>query len=294
MAKDCAARPASAMELARMIREAAATATAGHGVQAVGQAADGRQPRKLPRITAQAAVTAALALVLVVSGALMVVRNQSASDGGRFQEIEDLLAAGRVSDAEDAIAARLRTSPDDADLLLLRGHVRAARGDEAVARSAYAAALKARPELASNATLQKNAVEWLRRPNPESTLELWRSIGKVGLPVLRQASGSAERTTRWNAIRLRQQLGDSEPPDLVAAYIQDLESARDCGVLRGAAERLRDARDGRALAPLRAARGKLNLLDNLCAGSALDEAIRAVSATGSAAEPSGVTRKRPE
>src|SRR5262249_18356739 len=158
-----------------------------------------------------------------------------------------LLEAGRPADAEDAITERLRANPEDPELLLLRGHARSARADEPGARAAYAAALKGRPDFADNAALQKNALEWLKRPPPQSTLELWRAIGKAGLPSLRGVSASPDRNLRWNAIRLRQQLADPEAPDLVAAYILDLEPARDCGVLRTTAERLRDAKDARAL-----------------------------------------------
>ena len=269
MSRDRAARPQSAGELAKAIREA--VLASGPTAQSVPHPRSaGRRKLPLLRRRVVALAASAVAGAALLAAALELMQPPSS----RFQEIEALLAEGRPADAEDAIAERLRSFPDDAELMLLRGHARWARNDEPGARASYAAALRARPDLASNQALQKNSLEWLRRPSPESTLELWRAIGKPGLPLLREASKSPERTLRWNAIRLRQQLGDEEAPDLVAAHIQDLEQAKDCGVLRGAAERLRDARDPRALVPLRAARAKLNLIDALCAGPVLDEAIR--------------------
>src|SRR6185295_17078000 len=214
------------------------------------------------------------------AGAISATQLLRSKRPSRYPEIEALLEAGRPADADDAISERLRGSPEDPELLLLRGHARATRSDEPGARAAYLAALKGRPEYADNATMQKNALEWLRRPSPESTLELWRAIGQAGLPSLRSVSANPDRNLRWNAIRLRQQLNDPEAPDLVAAYILDLEPARDCGILRTTAERLRDAKDARALVPLRAARNKLNLIDAICAGPVLDEAIRALEGPG--------------
>ncbi len=276
MAKDVAARPQSAAELARMLREA--TDAFGPTAQSVPRRSTGLR-RKVSRTRRRAVGFAAAAVVgaAVLASALELARPHDAS---RYPEIEALLADGRPADAEDAIAERLKSSPDDAELLLLRGHARSARDDEPGARAAYASALRIHPEYASNPALQKNALEWLHRPSPESSLELWRAIGKPGLPALREASKSSDRFLRWNAIRLRQQLGDEEAPDLVAAYVQDLEQAKDCGVLRGAAERLRDARDLRGLVPLRAARAKLNLIDSICAGPVLDDAIRALEQPG--------------
>jgi protein kinase-like protein len=258
MAKDRAARPQTAAELARLLRDAVGS---------------GRGMISLPRAGRRAmAVTAA---VVVAAAALLsmseLLRRKPVA---RYPEVQALLEAGRPADADDAIAERLRASPDDPELLLLRGHARSARGDEPGARAAYAAALKGRPAFADDALMQKNALEWLKRPSPESTLELWRAIGQAGLQPLRDVSTSPDRNLRWNAIRLRQQIGDPQAPDLVAAYILDLEPARDCGLLRTTAERLRDAKDARALVPLRAARNRLNFIDGLCAGPVLDEAIR--------------------
>jgi len=279
MAKDRAARPQSAAELGRMIRDAVGGVAATRpSVRPAGRSRPWRRvPRRALAIAAQVVVVGA-----VVIAAVVALRSPPGT-GTRFPEIEALLAAGRPADAEDAIDTQLKSSPDDAELMLLKGHARAARGDEGGSRAAYAAAVRARADLGENATLLKNAVEWLRRPLADPTAELWRAIGKAGFPSLREASRSQERTLRWNAIRLRQQLGDPEAPDLVAAYILDLEPARDCGLLRGAAERLRDARDSRALEPLRAARAKLNLIDAICAGPVLDEAIRAVGGGQSSA-----------
>ncbi|HEY8212013.1 MAG TPA: serine/threonine-protein kinase [Myxococcaceae bacterium] len=264
MAKTPAARPATAAELVRRLHDAAGS---------------GRGMISLPRVRRRV-LAAGAALVVAAAGAISAMELLRSKPSSPYPEIEALLEAGRPADAEDAVAERLRANPEDPELLLLRGHARAARSDEPGARAAYAAALKGRPDFADNAALQKNALEWLRRPSPESTLELWRAIGKAGLPSLRGASANPDRNLRWNAIRLRQQLNDPEAPDLVAAYILDLEPARDCGVLRTTAERLRDAKDARALVPLRAARARLNLIDAICAGPLLDEAIRVLEGAG--------------
>jgi len=260
MAKDRAARPQTAAALAQELRDAVGS---------------GRGMISLPRIGRRALAVVAAAVIAVAAG-VSVAELARKKPGGKYPDIEALLEAGRAADADDTIAERLRANPDDPELLLFRGHARAARADEAGARAAYAAALKGRPDFADNALMQKNALEWLKRPSPESALELWRAIGPAGLQSLRDVSASPDRNQRWNAIRLRQQIGDPQAPDLVAAYILDLEPARDCGTLRTTADRLREAKDPRALVPLRAARNKLNFIDAFCAGPALDDAIRAL------------------
>jgi len=264
MAKNRDARPQTAAALAQELRDAVGS---------------GRGMVSLPRIGRRALAVGAAVVVAAAAG-VSVAELLWKKPGSKYPEVAALLEAGRPADAEDAIAERLRSNPDDPELLLFRGHARAARADEAGARAAYAAALKGRPDFAENALMQKNALEWLKRPSPESALELWRAIGQAGLPALREVSASPDRNLRWNAIRLRQQIGDPQAPDLVAAYILDLEPARDCGMLRTTAERLRDAKDARALVPLRAARNKLNLIDAICAGPVLDEAIRALEGPG--------------
>lgn len=296
MAKSRDARQPSSAELAREIREVsgsvsgALTAPVSAGPAAVAPAAvpTPAVPRTVstPRWIRRAGGAAVLAAVL--AGGTWLLIDKLGPARSAHPDIQRLLEAGELEAAAALIDQRLEEASaeaaTDADLQLLTGHLRSARGDEPGAREAYRAALAIRPELAEDATLQRNALEWLRHPFAEPAMELWQeAIGTRGLPALRAASSDPERPLRKSALQLREALGDPEKPDLVAAALLDLKPATDCPVLRGAAERLAAAGDPRGLEPLREARQRLNIIDAICAGPVIDDAIRTLE--GGASKP---------
>jgi predicted Zn-dependent protease len=232
-----------------------------------------RVPR-VPRRTLVAGGAVALALVTALSIGSML----RGSGAGKYPELVEMLDAGKFNEARTEIDRRLKATPEDAALLLLRGHALAAIDEVQAARDSYQQAIRLDPELAEDSRMHTTALAWLERPSPE-TMTFWReSIGKAGLKTLRDATeNGAERSTRWNAIKLRQELRDSKEPDLVSVAIKDLAAGSDCGALRNAAEIIAKAKDKRGLEPLQDARGKLNLIDQICAGPLIDSAIRTLT-----------------
>ena len=100
-------------------------------------------------------------------------------------------------------------------------------------------------------------------------------LGQRAVEPLLRAAGSRRYWLRWNSIKLLDRLGRRDDIDMGRAYLLDLQYAGSCSTRKRAARRLGEMKYRPALEALRRAR-KRGLLENLCMGDTLDEAIQAI------------------
>jgi serine/threonine protein kinase len=264
MAKSPGARFPGAKELAEAVR-----AASGGGATL---ASPVRRAPWVPTLRqARIAGGALVALVLLFG----VIRLASTP---HYPDVDKALASSDFQAALDRIEVLEREHPSEPHLGLLRGHALAGMHERFKARAAYTEALKTAPGLASDPTLLTNAASWLDEDSDDA-VAFWRdAIGSAGLPTLRKATASESHQTRANAVRLREALKDPEPVDYLAVATADVLKPDSCTTRASAAKRLQALGDKRAIPALREAKKDMGLLDRICIGSAVDDALRALGA----------------
>ncbi len=198
-----------------------------------------------------AALVAAHPLVSSLCGLAIVAAAIAAvawawQDDRAAAEARELLAANRAAEARSVVDGALKHSPDDRDLLLLRGralHRIPGRAGDAI--EAYAAARLGGP-------LDETAVEDLvadlgrERSLADKATRVLREEAQAALPAVLAAAERSPGVQRLRALTLARDLGAEERVNRVEAY-GGLLADPDCDVRRAAALRLGELGDPAAL-----------------------------------------------
>ncbi len=209
----------------------------------------------------------ALVLISLVFGWMATSRPLSscidAIDNAQFSKAQLLLDSDpdRMSPLGKAIQARI----------WLRQSQQVAKGTKFLED-----AIAAQPALLADDEVIEDLVLSLNRRRAKSTIEFIASkVGSRALEPALKATMDKRYWLRWNAIEVLKKIGEVDKIDLAGVYILDLEHAQRCSVRKKAAQRLAELKDKRALEPLEAARRR-NFFENICMGSTLENAIKAI------------------
>ncbi|RLB59337.1 MAG: hypothetical protein DRI34_02180 [Deltaproteobacteria bacterium] len=222
----------------------------------------GRVPRRLWLVAA--AVVLGLSLLAVLW------------PGGPFEQVDRALAAGRPRRALELMERhRLRRTPagraHEAHVLLAQPRPRAAEAGRLLRQ-----AVGQRPGLLLEPEVIDDLVASLDCSDAAATAGfIEERLGQRAVEPLLRAAGSRRYWLRWNSIKLLDRLGRRDDIDMGRAYLLDLQYAGSCSTRKRAARRLGEMKYRPALEALRRAR-KRGLLENLCMGDTLDEAIQAI------------------
>jgi serine/threonine-protein kinase len=217
------------------------------GVEGVARAAVGRvRAGWLPWVVA-------LVVVLCLAVAVALFSRRPEEQRTDVKEVRALLAAGQLAEARGAADRGLQRRPQDAELLLLRGHaLHELPGRASDAVESYAAA-RARGSVL-DARAFDNLVEDLGRDRSlaDRAAKVIRESGEHAVPAVLQAAVKQTSAYRLRALALARDLGAEDRIDRVAAYAALLGDG-DCEIRRAAARRLGEIGDPAALPALRKA-----------------------------------------
>jgi HEAT repeat protein len=186
------------------------------------------------------ALTVVALLATVSVGAALVLRTP-------FARAYRALADGKPRQALELLAEEV-TSPD---VLLLRAralHALSRHDDE---MASFVELTRLFPARMARTEPLAHVIEHLGGPASGRAQEVLAQLGKPAVDALAKAAVEKSARRRWAALEVLRGLGEERRADLVASYIADLD-LRECAVVKGAARRLGDLGDPRAVAPLRA------------------------------------------
>jgi class 3 adenylate cyclase len=195
---------------------------------------------------------------------------------GPFDEVVDALEDGNKNKA-----LKLIENHDDVGTPLgktWQAHVLLAypKPDASRAGRLLIAAVESDETLLNEGRVVEDLISSLDRSGAQAVMDfIADNLGKTAVPKLVEASRHRRYWLRWNSIRLLKRIGALEQVDQGFAYIQDLRYAGSCSTRKAAARKLAELKDRRALEYLHLAQKK-SFLDNLCMGSTLEDAIRAI------------------
>lgn len=193
-------------------------------------------------------------------------------------EVEQLLAANRVAEADAKVQQRLADKPDDADALLASGHVAYARGNRQNGIKAYEKALAADPSLRTDPRLVKNLVEGLTQVGKPAQDVLTAYPSGVSMDALVERSRQPGYWGRRRANEVLAQTGEGDRIDEEATALADLKEAPDCNQRLAAVKKIREHKTRAALPQLKelADSGFLNSFKNGCLQKEAAETIKAL------------------
>ncbi len=226
---------------------------------------------RLPRRQV-ASVVATIAAV----GLLFVVARGSC--GSIRDDAEQLLAAGRVAEAEAKAQQRLVDDPTDAEGLLVSGHVAFARGSRQTGIKAYERALAADGSLRDNPRLVKNLVDALASVGKPAQDVLVAYPSGASADALGERSRQAGYWGRRRANEVLEQTGETDRIDEEQTALADLREAPDCSQRLAAVKKVREHATKEALPQLRelASDGFINSFKNGCLQKEAVETIKAL------------------
>lgn len=150
---------------------------------------------------------------------------------------------------------RLAQNPQDAEALLLKGHVLFAQSNRQGALAAYEQALSIDPSLREEDLLAKNLVNGLSWASAQAIPLLSQHMTPAMADLLAQRTAQPGAQGRRRAVRLLEKAGLARRVDRFGLAIQDLREASNCEDRLDAVRRLRQLRDRRALPELQAQMG---------------------------------------
>ena len=193
-------------------------------------------------------------VVGAIAGTAALLPSRSARDA---RDARALLAADRAAEARAVLDRALARRPNDAELLLLRGHaLHRLPGHAADAIEAYAAA-RAHGPLDADAFDDLVADLGRERSLADRATKLLRDDGVHALPAVLRAATTAAGAHRLRALTLARDLGGEDRIDRVHAYATLLADS-DCEIRRAAARRLGELGDPAAVPALRRAAAARN------------------------------------
>lgn len=193
-----------------------------------------------------------------------------------FAQVDRALAAGRPGHALELMEHhRLRDTPagqaQEAHVLLAQTQPQACRASQLLRR-----AIKQRPGLLLQDRIIVDLVSSLDCADSAATVHFIKErLDERAVKPLLRASVSRRYWLRWNSIKLLKRLGHAGEVDMGQVYLLDLRFAGSCSTRKRAARKLGEMKYREALEALRQAKQR-GLLENLCMGDTLDDAIRAI------------------
>ncbi len=213
-------------------------------------------------------------VVAVLALALLVPRACSSTRA----EVEQLLAAGRIAEADAKAQQRLAEDPNDAEGLLASGHVAFARGNRQNGIKAYERALAADASLRNDPRLVKNLVDGLTQVGKPAQDLLTAYPGGASVDALVERSRQPGYWGRRRANDVLTQIGEGDRIDEEATALADLKEAPDCSQRLAAVKKIREHATRAALPQLKelANDGFINSFKNGCLQKEAAETIKAL------------------
>lgn len=163
------------------------------------------------------------------------------------QDIESLLAAGKVDQAQQALGQVLAANDASAPILLAQGHVAFANKRRESGIDAYRKALVITPALAGNPLLAKNLVGALGWESQSARGLLEQYASPAMIEALSARTAQAGYWGRWHASATLAAIGQTSQIKAFDAALLDLQEAEDCAKRSEAIARLGKQKDRRAL-----------------------------------------------
>ncbi|HSI06700.1 MAG: adenylate/guanylate cyclase domain-containing protein [Myxococcota bacterium] len=217
-------------------------------------------------------VVAAVALVGLL--AVLVPRACGSVRG----EAEQLLAAGRIAEADAKAQERLVDDPNDPEALLVSGHVAFARGNRQSGIKAYERALAADGSLRDDPRLVRNLVDALTSVGKPAQDVLVAYPNGVATSALVERSRQPGYWGRRRANEVLAQTGEGDRIDEEQTALADLKEAPDCSQRLAAVKKVREHETKAALPQLKelASDGFINSFKNGCLQKEAAETIKAL------------------
>ncbi len=226
---------------------------------------------KLPK---RKLVPIAGAVALVGLLALVVPR----ACGSLRGEAEQLLAAGRIAEADAKAQQRLVGDPNDAEGLAVSGHVAFARGNRQSGIKAYEHALAADGSLRDDPRLVRNLVDALTQVGKPAQDVLVAYPSETAAKALVERSRQPGYWGRRRANEVLEQTGEGDRIDEEQTALADLKEAPDCSQRLAAVKKVREHGTKAALPQLKelASDGFINSFKNGCLQREAAETIKAL------------------
>ncbi len=167
------------------------------------------------------------------------------------QDVESLLAAGEVEQAQQALGQALAANESSAELLLAQGHLAFANKRRETGIDAYRRALALAPPLADNPRLAENLVSALGWESQSARKVLEQYASPAMVDALAQRTAQPGYWGRWHAVATLDAIGQSERVRRFDAALLDLQEGDNCDKRREAVKRLGQLNDRRALLVLK-------------------------------------------
>lgn len=181
-------------------------------------------------------------------------------------DVEELLVAGRVAEADAKAQQRLAANPNDAEGNLASGHVAFARGQKSSGVKAYEKALAADGALRTDPRLVKNLVDSLNAVGKAAADVLVAYPSGASLDALVERSKQPGYWGRRRAVEVLGQTGEGDRVDEEQVALADMKEAPDCSQRLAAVKKVREHKTRAALPQLKelASDGIVNSFKNGC------------------------------
>jgi tetratricopeptide (TPR) repeat protein len=198
--------------------------------------------------------------------------------GSMRGDAEQLLAAGRIAEAEAKAQQRLVDDPNDPEALLVSGHVAFARGNRQNGIKTYERALAGDGTLRDDPRLVKNLVDALTSVGKPAQDVLVAYPNQVAANALVERSRQPGYWGRRRANEVLAQTGDADRIDEEQTAVADLKEAPDCSQRLAAVKKIREHETKSALPQLKelASDGFINSFKNGCLQREAAETIKAL------------------
>ena len=226
------------------------------------------------RLPKRKLVPIAGAMVVVALAAVVAPRACGSVRG----DVEQLLAAGRIAEADARAQQRLADDPNDADGLIVSGHVAFARGNRQSGIKLYERALAADASMRDDPRLVRNLVDGLTTVGKPAQDLLVAYPSEASSLALVERSRQPGYWGRRRANEILEQTGEGDRIDEEQTALADLKEAPDCSQRLAAVKKVREHETKAALPQLKelASDGFINSFKNGCLQKEAAETIKAL------------------